>query len=355
MISQFHRNKILAHLPVINEYIDTGQCSAPITVELSLTNVCNHDCPGCSGWRKEGGLKSHLTTEDARRILNEIKECGAKAVTFTGGGDPTCHPDYADLIQHASSLGLDVGLITNGTLLRADLLHLIVPSCVWIRVSWDAATPDLHDEIHYNGDLNILMKSPKEFWKVVNNTRMLCKYKETHSLKATIGCAFLVGPQTKRDIVPFAPLARDTGVNYCQYRPFHFIKYDEVIWERMEEAKEKYQTEDFAVLFSEFKFSALKTGDMEKKYGLCHGSHFNTHIGANYKVYVCCHLMNHDFACIGDLRENSFKDIWRSSTKSQVIKNIDLKKCVPLCRNDSANKILDNIVVSENSSHPNFL
>jgi GTP 3',8-cyclase len=347
---QFDRNKVLAHLPVINNYTIKDCTEAPITVEISLTNACNHDCPGCSGFRAEGGLDSAIDTEDAMRILKEVRDCGAKAVTFTGGGDPSMHKDFDSIIKFASDLGLDIGLITNGLALKEKHFENLIPSCMWIRVSWDAATSEMHGKIHY-GDPSI---APEKFWKVVSNTRALCEYRNSVNAETTVGCAFLVGPQSMEDIFGFAQLASRNLVDYCQYRPFHYIEYDEEYEIVMTAAKEEYESESMRVLFSEFKFNTLKDGSVKRTYDLCHGGHFVTHIGADYKVYVCCHLMYQEQACIGNLKEMSFQELWRSSRVSDTINGIDVHKCVPLCRNDSANRIL-NVIKTTNMDHRNFL
>lgn len=352
--TQFSRNKILAHLDVLDEYVKKGQLDSPITIELDLTNKCNHDCPGCTGFRMQGGLDSYITTDDAQKILKDIYECGVKAVTFTGGGDPTMHKDFDSLVKFAAKLGLEVGLISNGLSLHEKHLSNLIPFCKWIRISWDAATPALHDEIHYNGDLDIKMGSENNFWKVIDNTRMLVSYKQKNHFDTTIGCAFLVGPSTKNEIVEFARLASECKVDYCQYRPFHYLEHDEEYEKRMMEAQSLYNTKKFKVLFSEFKFESMRINDVRRKYKICHGSHFVAHIAANYKIYVCCHLMNNDFACIGDLKSNTFGELWKKNAL-KVINNIDVDKCLPLCRNDSANRIIDVLKNNHAITHSNFL
>jgi GTP 3',8-cyclase len=352
-MDQFSRNKILVHLDVINEYVSTGSTTSPVLVELDLTNVCNHDCPGCTGFRQEGGLDSYITTEDAIDILGQLNKIGVKAVTFTGGGDPTMHKDYAWIISQAKKIGLECGLITNGMSIAVKDIPDLVSSCTWIRVSWDASTSGLHEKIHWNGDLKMKMPSPQNFWKVVNNTKILAEYKKNHNLEATIGCAFLVGSHTKHEILPFAKLASESGIDYCQYRPFHYTSYDKDTENLMKKARDKYQNNRFSVLFSEFKFNTMKDGLINRDYDVCHGGYFNAHIAANYYVYVCCHLLNQKFACLGNLKNQTFQQLWKN--KSTVINGIDVHKCLPLCRNDSANRILETIISAEHMQHKNFL
>lgn len=46
MKNEFSSFKILNHLDRLGELADTGDCY-PLTVELDLTNFCNHKCKCC--------------------------------------------------------------------------------------------------------------------------------------------------------------------------------------------------------------------------------------------------------------------------------------------------------------------
>ena len=48
-VRQFSADKILKHLDRVNAWLQ-GHNQPPITVELDMTNFCNHKCPECSGW-----------------------------------------------------------------------------------------------------------------------------------------------------------------------------------------------------------------------------------------------------------------------------------------------------------------
>jgi hypothetical protein len=55
----------------------------------------------------------------------------------------------------------------------------------------------------------------------------------------------------------------------------------------------------------------------------------------------------------GDLRKKSFKDIWNSEKRKEVIKRLNLSKCPPVCRNHDINKILFDI--SKKKKHESFV
>jgi hypothetical protein len=70
-------------------------------------------------------------------------------------------------------------------------------------------------------------------------------------------------------------------------------------------------------------------------------------------MYICCHMRGYAKYCIGDLKKNTFLEIWNSARRKKVVENIDFRDCVPLCRDNTFNQILWNI--KQPREHVNFL
>jgi MoaA/NifB/PqqE/SkfB family radical SAM enzyme len=83
-------------------------------IHLELTNICDFNCVFCPKTfmtRKPG----YMDTELALRAISEIGKHGmAEKVTFHVMGEPTLHPDFFDILDHAASENVPVGLTTNG-------------------------------------------------------------------------------------------------------------------------------------------------------------------------------------------------------------------------------------------------
>jgi radical SAM protein with 4Fe4S-binding SPASM domain len=88
-------------------------------------------------------------------------------------------------------------------------------------------------------------------------------------------------------------------------------------------------------------------------YRKCYGQQFATVITASGKMYICCHLRGYEKYCIGDLNKDSFKKIWHSKRRKEVVEKIDFSDCIPLCRDNTFNQILWNI--KQPREHVNFL
>jgi hypothetical protein len=131
-------DKLLQHADVLAS-IQVEQKFKPITVQLSLCEVCDSDCPFCSVAGRP--LKSYIPFEKVEKLLHDFKKLGAKAVEITGGGNPLLYRDRSlgrdinDVINLSATLGLDVGIITNSH----DITKHLNPSSYrfinWLRIS----------------------------------------------------------------------------------------------------------------------------------------------------------------------------------------------------------------------------
>src|SRR5690606_38389543 len=81
------------------------QYGIPLAVLLELTHRCPLQCPYCSNPVEMERARNELTTEEWKRVLDELAEIGVLQVHFSGG-EPTARKDIVELIQHATDLNL---------------------------------------------------------------------------------------------------------------------------------------------------------------------------------------------------------------------------------------------------------
>jgi MoaA/NifB/PqqE/SkfB family radical SAM enzyme len=332
----FSADKILKHLDRVLPWLK-GKNVPPITIELDLTNRCNHRCPGCIG-----GRTGHQDLKNPLKIINQIASFGVKAVTFTGGGEPLLHPQVCEAVEYAQRQGLDVGFITNGSLLNEENASVLVKNCVWVRVSLDASNSREFQSTHgLGGDA---------FQKVVKNIGLLAKTKKKFQAKCTVGVGYLTNKKMLKGMLPAARLCRKLGVDYIQFRPFHWDFTD--ISKELKKCK-KQETKDFSVLYSKHKYDSMKDPHLGRSYQVCYGHQFAAVICADGNMTVCCHTRGNKKFILGNLYKSSLKAIWNSKKRQRAIANIDLKKCVPLCRCNTFNQVLWNL--KQPTEHVNFL
>jgi MoaA/NifB/PqqE/SkfB family radical SAM enzyme len=120
------------------EVVEGFHLGAPLLVWFELTRRCDLACPHCY---INGGRRRQNEMPDQRlfELLDEMADFGVWGVAFTGG-EPTLHPAFVDLVRHARSRDLLVGVATHGMRLTDELLGGLPREGVIISVSID----DLH-------------------------------------------------------------------------------------------------------------------------------------------------------------------------------------------------------------------
>lgn len=92
-------------------------------VSWNTTNQCNMFCDHCY---RDAGVRSEdeLSTDEARKLIEEIKKAGFQIMIFSGG-EPLMRPDIYELATFATNLGLRAVMGTNGSLITAEVARQI--------------------------------------------------------------------------------------------------------------------------------------------------------------------------------------------------------------------------------------
>jgi MoaA/NifB/PqqE/SkfB family radical SAM enzyme len=334
----FDSGKILRHVGRIAQYVRFGG-TAPVLVELDLTNACTHRCPQCAGGRAQN--PATLSTDEARRYIDEIAAIGTKAITFTGGGEPLAHQASLELIAYAAKSGLEVGLITNASLVCEKIAAQLVRSCTWIRVSLDAADPATFALTHG--------RDAREFGRVLDHISLLKNARRETASNCTLGVGYLTDERTIPGMPRAAAILQQIGVDYLQFRPFHGDRHP--IGQELQSAK-VFQTDRFRILTTAPKYLFMACA-ADRGYTRCHAAWFLGVIQADGKMPVCCHARGRPEFYFGDLRKTTFADAWWGGRHRELVRTLDVRGCLPLCRSDMHNRALHAVVTPR--EHENFL
>jgi MoaA/NifB/PqqE/SkfB family radical SAM enzyme len=321
-------NKIL-RFPDVLAAIRRGKRVWPLNVEMDLTNRCNARCQHCAFAYMRG--QEVLPTTLAEDVLTEMRNGGLRAVTFTGGGEPTLHPDFARLAFHAAGLGLKVGVYTNG--LRPDPLTETLYALTWVYLSLDAADPDSYREV----------KRVDSFWQVLDTARWLLTYREGDTPK--VGLGFLLSGTNWREATVGADLAGSLGVDYCQFRPI--VSADpaaDYSWIR-EALPLLDALVSPRVYVSRARFVELLEGQA-RGYSLCRASELVPCVGADGTLWVCPNMRGK--RSLGSLAEESFATLWARREAQMVGRD-----CRVACRDHALNETLE--YVCQEGPHDAFV
>jgi MoaA/NifB/PqqE/SkfB family radical SAM enzyme/SAM-dependent methyltransferase len=105
---------------------------------------CNHKCTFCHA--EERRDVEAPRAEVAGRIARAA-HLGHSMVVFSGG-EATLRPELIEWARSTAAFGMDVGLITNGTLLERALVESLLQARLrYVQLSLHGGTADVHDEI----------------------------------------------------------------------------------------------------------------------------------------------------------------------------------------------------------------
>jgi MoaA/NifB/PqqE/SkfB family radical SAM enzyme len=121
---------------------------SPISINLDLTSACNFSCPFCVDSRLINAGKT-LALEDVKETIHTLHSHGLLSVILIGGGEPTLHKDFGEIVSYIKSKRLQIGIVTNGS--RLEKIEAIVGELKekdWIRISIDAAGEEVFRALH---------------------------------------------------------------------------------------------------------------------------------------------------------------------------------------------------------------
>ncbi|HBT95124.1 MAG TPA: 12,18-didecarboxysiroheme deacetylase [Coriobacteriia bacterium] len=109
-------NRMSKDLP--SEMLQFARDKKPVVV-WNCTQTCNLKCVHCYAGSENKKYEGEMTTEDAKKMIDDLAAFGAPVLLFSGG-EPTVRPDLLELMHYAKSKGMRVVISTNGTLITAE-------------------------------------------------------------------------------------------------------------------------------------------------------------------------------------------------------------------------------------------
>lgn len=350
------RSKVLYHIDKIAQIRRSGNTLAPVNVEIDLSNRCSHGCAWChfaythtkgplagksdkpAGHIDGGDL---MNIELAYHILRQLKASGVKSVTWTGGGEPTLHPHFSDIIKFAAELGLDQGLYTHGGHITLALAGVIKKHLTFVYVSLDECSPEAFKR----------SKGVARFGNVLAGINSLVAVKGD----ATVGVGFLLHPGNYKDVDAMVGLGRELGVDYVQFRPI--IDYEQaapgqlvsdVQWVNGAVNELRKHAGDPFVVADTWRFEMYRDWNGHG-YPTCNWSAMQTVITPNGKVWRCTNKRERPDALLGDLSIETFTEVWRRAGGPCEVNT----GCRVMCRGHIANITLDAVLTEP--EHRNFI
>ncbi|CAK0745138.1 Radical SAM protein [Gammaproteobacteria bacterium] len=350
--NKYSEYKIVFFREKLDSFIE-GRIAAPIYVRVKPINRCDHSCFFCvysTGFRKNdkpnhiiSGMHTDMGPDDIiptakmLEILDDFREIGVKAVTYSGGGEPLMHRDIVKIMQVTLDHNIDLSIITNGQMLvkqRAEVLA----QAKWVRVSIDYTTA---------AQMAASRSVPeKNFDMILHNLDSFARIKQNN---CDLAVNYIIHRDNYQGIAEFARTLKNCGVENVRFSPMwtpDLVAYHAPIVAAVREELAK------AAELIDDRFSLNTTYNIEspshsaqRGYHKCYFMQIVPVIGADQIVYACHNKAYDKTGAIGSIRHRRFKEFWFSDDALQVFKNLDpAHDCRHQCANDGKNIFIRGLV-----------
>ncbi len=292
---------------------ENGERVAPICVDMALTRACGAMCSFCYAMVQEPQERASIKTKEALNLLDDFAEIGVKAVSLISDGESTLSKAYVPFIQHAAKVGIDVGNATNGWEWEPEKIDQVLPYLTWVRFTVAAGRAESYSKIMFKSE-----KHTTVFDRAMKNIKYAVELKKKLNLKVTLGIQMVLLPEFKDEILPFAKLATDLGVDYgvikhCSDDEFgtlgvDYSKYEDMYSLLTQAEKLSNEKTKIIVKWSKIKDKGLPT------YNRFYGPQFLLQISGSGLVAPSGMFFNARYSKlhIGNFVDERFKDIFNS-------------------------------------------
>lgn len=176
------------------------------SVHVDLTLRCEAQCKHCMQWTWP--TYDEMSIEEIRSLFNIFKKWGVRSLTF-GGGEPLLHKNIVEVLSLTSEMGFSSGVVTSGSYIDKSIAMSIIAHCNWVRVSIDAGTKDVFDDIRGRG----------MFAKVLSFFSLINSQKGRENLEVVINC--VVQKSNIYQLDGMLDLAKNLCVDVLLFKPSH--------------------------------------------------------------------------------------------------------------------------------------
>jgi radical SAM protein with 4Fe4S-binding SPASM domain len=299
------------HCKEIHSSTDEGR-----SMHLYLTNKCNLSCPHCYMFSGQE-IKNELTTEEILSLINDYRNVANGTSITLSGGEPTSRKDFDLIVKTAWSIGLEVKVLTNGTLITPERVEELAKYIYSVQISIDG----------YSEESNAIIRGNGSFKKALGTVDLFLKYGVDTAIAITPPLNIL-----KEHIEDYIDFARDLSKKY-QDKPLQIKFAENLIHGRLidpsnssnkeyYELMQKIQLQLYGPDYEVVSFvNTLRNNTIIDN---CMFGIFS--IASNGDVYYCARIG--DLMPVANVRTTSFKEIYEKSIlaeKATLITN--LKPC----------------------------
>ena len=287
----------------------------PYTISVEPTTSCNLRCPECpSGLRQFTRDTGRISLEMYHSVIDQLHPDLFYLILYFQG-EPYLHPLFFHMAEYAAKKKIYTATSTNAHFLTDHLARKTVESGLdRIIISLDGLDQETYEKYRVGGSMN----------KVIGGTRNLVKWKkELRSKTPYIILQFIVFSTNEHQVPALRKLAGELGVDKLELKSAQVYNYEEgnpLIPENESLSRYKKKGDGSYVIDNPL-------------YNHCLRMWRGCVITWDGLVVPCC--FDKDAAHrLGDLKKQSFKEIWRGEAYDRFREKLfSSRNEIDICRN----------------------
>lgn len=304
----------------------------PVSLDIEPNNTCNFRCGHCqrTHWDKP---QRYLSIEEFEGIIRQFPNLAS--VKIQGMGEPLMNESLMKMLESGEMAGLAMTFFTNGMLCSDKTARKLVRrNDLLISFSVDAATPELFQKIRIGGDIQKIRTNIKNIVKL----RGQCKQPE-------IRIWTVIMRENLRELSQIVLLAKEAGVDSIAMQPF-VTGWGKASMEAVvAPMRVQVSEEDVGRAIDAARRTATGCGIkleimdcvLRSSKNPCDWPWRSAFIAVNGDVLPCCQIADAAVVKMGNIFEQSFKEIWNNKAYRALrrqIRNHDLPEFCKPCYGD---------------------
>lgn len=325
--------------------------SAPTLVDISLTNRCNMCCSYC--YASSGTVDdaiTELTCEDYEKIFAELDNLRVHRISLSGG-EPFIRKDFFDILKLAEKHHFAIVINSNGTLITEEIAkELKKYRFDRICITLDGSQPTIHESMRGSGSFQNVIKGIKELQRcnLPVSTLFTLNKNNVKDLINTIKFNELLGISYMTVMIVCPTGRASDGAMLVRPEEWYPVFYEitkmkaenkiklnlrivppnegEIFWHYYFPL-EYYGRVDLLKVWNQ----DIKEKENSKREISCTAGKRAASIMYNGDVYGCDLMCGIEDFRAGNIKENSFIEIWNESPVFKKLRNLSFKDVVGPC------------------------
>ncbi len=323
----------------------------PLHVELSPTYLCNFACPWCScrsarqDWNGTDVFShpeaNERTVMGSATLLPIVERLAAHGTGIQWvGGEPMMNPLLIPAARRARELGIKQCLFTNGSVMGPKRIRqLLEAELEFVRVSLDAATPEIHEKFHgYAPNRGHALR-------VRHNLRELVGERLAQGARTEVGVSIVVDARNIDDLVRtidfLVALCDEFGagaIDFVVIRPAYTFEASEVELSREDVTRLRALIDPDGEIVDRLRLSGIRPVVPEDSFRpegeppeetqeeRCLACGWFGEIVPNGDLVICSDRYGDPDYFIGNLRDQSVDEIWGRG-RPRVLERVEQRRC----------------------------